>query len=84
MTSPTVTTALHYLMFEKHQNIYSQGDEEGDKGVGGGGWARVEGIANQRIIYSLAQGAKNWEPSVKSELQAFNGPSFIIFSFIYT
>lgn len=47
MTSPTVTTALHYLMFEKHQNIYSQGDEEGDKGVGwGGGGARVEGIAN--------------------------------------
>lgn len=24
-------------MFEKHQNIYSQGDEEGDKGVGWGG-----------------------------------------------
>lgn len=46
MTSPTVTTALHYLMFEKHQNIYSRGDEEGDKGVGGGGWARVEGLAN--------------------------------------
>lgn len=36
MTSPTVTTAFHYLMFEKHQNIYSQGDEEGDKGGGVG------------------------------------------------
>lgn len=66
-------------MFEKHQNIYSQGDEEGDKGVGVG-----QETKESRIIYSLAQGAKNWEPSVKSELQAFNGPSFIIFSFIYT
>lgn len=48
MTSPTVTTAFHYLMFEKHLNIYSQGDEEGDEegDKGDGGGARVEGIAN--------------------------------------
>lgn len=49
MTSPTVTTAFHYLMFEKHQNIYSQGDEEGDKG-GGVGQESKESRINELSI----------------------------------
>lgn len=50
MTSPTVTTAFHYLMFEKHQNIYSQGDEEGDKGLGGVGQESKESQINELSI----------------------------------
>lgn len=51
MTSPTVTTAFHYLMFEKHQNIYSQGDEEGDKG--GWGWGLGKSRRNRELTNDL-------------------------------